>query len=225
MIRDLADFACKCWRDPDSGIWEERGVLRHYVSSKVLAFVALDRAARIARHRRSDRQRADHWERERDALRSEVRDRGWNRGLNSYAAAYDSDKLDASLLLLGLSELDRDRPERLRFTINAIRRKLSAGGPLLYRYLPPDGQPTEGAFLACTFWLIDALARTGEIDDAEHLMSEAIALGGELGLLPEEIDPSTGEALGNFPQALSHSSLVGAALSIEEAKASRKRPG
>lgn len=225
MIRDLADFACTCWRDPDSGIWEERGVLRHYVSSKFLAFVALDRAARIARHRRSDLQKADHWERERDALRSDVREHGWNNGLNSYAASYDSNNLDASLLLLGMSELDGDRPERLRFTIDAIRRKLSAGGPLLYRYLPADGKATEGAFLACSFWLIDALARNGDIDEAERLMSEAIAFGGELGLLPEEIDPSSGGALGNFPQALSHSSLVGAALSIEEAKASRTRPG
>jgi GH15 family glucan-1,4-alpha-glucosidase len=225
MIRDLADFTCKCWRDPDSGIWEERRELKQYVSSKLLAYVALDRAARIARHRRTDLEKASRWERERDALRSEVRERGWNQQLNSYSAAYGSANIDASLLLLGMSELDRDQPDRLRMTIDAVRRTLSAGGPLVFRNLPADGKPTEGAFFACTFWLIDALARLGDIDAAQELLSQATAFGSELALLPEEIDPSSREALGNFPQALSHSSLVGAALSIEEAKASRRRPG
>jgi GH15 family glucan-1,4-alpha-glucosidase len=225
MIRHLADFVCGCWREPDSGIWEERGAPRHHVSSKLLAFVALDRAVRIARHRGSDRKRAEHWEQERDALRSQLRERGWNPSLNSYAAAYDSGDVDASLLLLGMSELDQDQPERLRLTIEAVRRHLSAGGPLVYRNLPHDGTPREGAFLACSFWLIDALARAGNIDEAERLMADACTYGNELGLFPEEIDPSTRQALGNFPQALTHSSLVGAALSIESAKASANRRG
>jgi GH15 family glucan-1,4-alpha-glucosidase len=225
MIRHLADFVCGCWREPDSGIWEERGAPRHHVSSKLLAFVALDRAVRIARHRGTDRKRAEHWEGERDALRLQIRENGWSKKLNSYSASYGAENVDASLLLLGMSELDQDQLERLNLTIEAVRQTLSAGGPLLYRNLPEDRRPREGAFLACSFWLIDALARTGKIEEAERLMADACALGNEVGLFPEEIDPSTNEALGNFPQALTHSSLVGAALSIESAKASGKRQG
>src|SRR5438270_7713420 len=224
MIRALADFVARSWRDPDAGIWEERGEHRQHVSSKLMAFVALDRAVRIARGRGSDPNRALRWERERDALRSEVRERGWNPRLNSYSATYGSDDLDASLLLLAMSELEDKGSTRLQATIDAVRQRLGAGGVLLYRYLPDDPQPPkEGAFLACTFWLIDALARCGSVDEAGQLMAEAIALGGELGLLAEEVDPSTGAMLGNFPQALSHSTLVAAALSIDVARDSGSR--
>lgn len=224
MIRGLADFVARSWRQADAGIWEERGPHRQHVSSKLMAFVALDRAVRMARQRRTEGRRASRWERERDALRSEVRSQGWNSTLNSYSAAYGSEDLDASLLLLGASELE-DQPDRIMGTIEAVRDRLGAGGVLLYRNLPDGKAPNEGAFLACSFWAIDALARCGRIDQAETLLQEAIRLGGELELLAEEVDPSTGEALGNFPQALSHSTLVTAALSIEVAKASRNRQG
>ena len=223
MIRSLADFVARCWREPDAGIWEERGGPRQHVSSKLLAFVALDRAARIARRRGQDLARAGRWEREREALRSEVRERGWNRRLGSYSAAYGSDDLDASLLLVAMSELESERPDRIRATITAVRQRLGAGGVLLYRNLR-DGK-SEGAFLPCSFWMIDALARSGSVEEAERLMAEAVGLGGELGLLAEEVDPATGEMLGNHPQALSHSTLVAAALSIEAAKASGSPPG
>jgi GH15 family glucan-1,4-alpha-glucosidase len=224
MIRGLADFVARSWRQADAGIWEERGPHRQHVSSKLMAFVALDRAVRMARQRRTEGRRASRWERERDALRSEVRSQGWNSTLNSYSAAYGSEDLDASLLLLGASELE-DQPDRIMGTIEAVRDRLGAGGVLLYRNLPDGKAPNEGAFLACSFWAIDALARCGRIDQAEALLQEAIRLGGELELLAEEVDPSTGDALGNFPQALSHSTLVTAALSIEVAKASRNRQG
>ena len=223
MIRSLADFVARCWREPDAGIWEERGGPRQHVSSKLLAFVALDRAARIARRRSQDLARAGRWEREREALRSEVRERGWNRRLGSYSAAYGSDDLDASLLLVAMSELESERPDRIRATITAVRQRLGAGGVLLYRNLR-DGK-SEGAFLPCSFRMIDALARSGSVEEAERLMAEAVGLGGELGLLAEEVDPATGEMLGNHPQALSHSTLVAAALSIEAAKASGSPPG
>jgi GH15 family glucan-1,4-alpha-glucosidase len=127
-----------------------------------------------------------------------------------------------------MSELEGDRPERIRSTLDAVRKRLGAGGVLLYRKLSSGSTyapPNEGAFLPCTFWLADAMARCRRIDEAEALMSEAIGLGGELGLFAEEIDPSTGEMLGNYPQALSHSTLVAAALSIEAATASGTRPG
>ena len=144
--------------------------------------------------------------------------------LNSYSSIYGSNRLDAALLLIAMSELEGDRFERVEATVNAVRQRLGAGGVLLYRNLPDGHQsPNEGAFLACTFWLIDALARCGHVEEAEPLMGEAIRLGGELGLLGEEVDPSTGGMLGNFPQALSHSTLVAAALSVEVAKASKTR--
>ena len=220
MIRALADFVARCWRNADAGIWEERGELRQHLSSKLLAFVALDRAARIARKEGHDLRRAEMWERERDALRTEVQTRGWNPKLNSYSAAYGSDDLDASLLLLAMSELETAGSERVKATVDAVADRLGAGGVLLYRYLPGGNQiPVEGAFLACTFWMIDALARCGYVDEAESRMAEAVRLGGELGLLSEEVDPSSGAMLGNHPQALSHSTLVAAALSIEAAKA------
>ena len=226
MTRSLADFVARNWRPPDAGIWEERGAHRQHVSSKLLAYVALDRAARIARARRTDSKRAAIWERERGALRAQVRQEGWNPTIKSYTAAYGSKDLDGSVLLIAMSELEGEGTERVKATVDAVRRRLGAGGVLLYRYLSgEDEAPTEGAFLACTFWMIDALARCGCIDEAETLMGEAIRLGGELGLLAEEVEPSTGEMLGNHPQALSHSTLVAAALSIEIAKASKSRPG
>ena len=225
MIRSLADFVVGRWRNPDAGIWEVRGDPRHHVSSKLMAFVALDRAARTARKSGRDLRHAQRWERERDRLRADVREHGWSLKLNSYTAAYGSEDLDASLLLIAMSELEDTEPDRIRTTIDAVRERLGAGGPLLYRYLPSDGAPNEGAFVACSFWLVDALARCGFVDEAERVMADAVGLGGELGLLAEEVDPPSGEMLGNYPQALSHATLVAAALSIEAAKASETRPG
>jgi GH15 family glucan-1,4-alpha-glucosidase len=226
MIRALADFVARSWRNADAGIWEERGEPRQHVSSKLLAFVALDRAARIARREAHDLRRAEMWEGEREVLRAEVMARGWNPKLNAYSAAYGSDDLDASLLLLPMSELEPAGSARVKATIDAVRRRLGAQGALIYRYLPDDYRaPPEGAFLACSFWMIDALARRGDVDEAEAQLAQAIRLGGELGLLSEEVDPSTGQMLGNHPQALSHSTLVAAALSIEAAKASGNHPG
>jgi GH15 family glucan-1,4-alpha-glucosidase len=144
----------------------------------------------------------------------------------SYTATYGSRELDASSLLAAMSEVDDDRPERISATVDAIRNGLGAGDVLLYRRRQDmDGQSKQGAFVACTFWLIDAMARCGRIEEAERAMESAVKRGGELGLLGEETDPSSGEALGNYPQALSHSTLVSAALSIEAAKASRSHPG
>lgn len=224
MVRSLADFVAGCWRDPDAGIWELRNDDRQNVSSKFLAFVALDRAARMAHQRGSDRQRAGRWTRERDLLRDQVRELGWSAEMGSYVADYGHHRLDASLLLLPMSELEPQR-EREVATIRAIRDRLGAGGVLLYRFLGDDGKPHEGAFLPCTFWLIDALARTGAVDEAQSLMEVAIQLGGELGLYAEEMDPSSMEMLGNHPQALTHSSLVTAALSIEQARGAGSHPG
>jgi GH15 family glucan-1,4-alpha-glucosidase len=226
MTRQLADFVANRWREPDAGIWEVRGNEKHHVSSKLMAFVALDRAARMARRRGGDARRASRWESEREALRSDVRRHAWNDDVDSYTASYGSAQLDASLLLLPMSELEEAPSERILKTIDVVRDRLGAGGVLLYRYLDERGAPPpDGAFLACTFWLVDALARCGRVDEAERLLGEAVALGGELGLLAEEVDPGTGEMLGNYPQALSHSTMVAAAFSLEAARASGTHPG
>ena len=224
LIRSLADFVASSWRQADAGIWERRGDPDQHVSSKLMAFVALDRAARMARLRKNDLEHAARWEREREALTTEVRERGWSDELKSYTTAYGSRDIDASILLVAMSELENDHPDRIKSTIEAVIDRLGAGGTLIYRYLGPNGQaPDEGAFVACSFWMIDAMARCGGVDKAEALMGETVGLGGELGLLAEQMDPAGSEMLGNYPQALSHSSLVAAALSIDAAKASRSR--
>lgn len=221
MVRSLADFVAAHWREPDSGIWEIREAPRQHVSSKLMAYVALDRAARMAHAGGRDRGRAERWESQRDALKEQVRREGWNPTLKTYTAAYGSEDLDMSVLLVAMSEVEDDRPERISTTIDAVRSRLGAGGPLLYRYLGVE----EGAFLCGTFWMIDALARCGRIDEAEKTLADMLALGGELSLFAEEMDPASKEMLGNHPQALSHSTLVAAALSLEAAKAAGSRPG
>ena len=133
---------------------------------------------------------------------------------NTYTGAYDSAELDAAVLVLPLLEFEPATSPRVVGTVDAIRRQLSAGGPLLYRYPPgTDGlDGGEGAFLPCSFWLVRALASTGRPDEAEALLDELLPLGGPLGLYGEEMDPSTGEHLGNYPQALTHAALVQAVL-------------
>ena len=217
----FADTIAALWREPDAGIWEVRGSEAHHVHSKLMAWLALDRALRIAAHRRTSAKRMRRWREQRDAIAAEVRVRGFDPELGSYTRSYGSRDLDAALLILPLLEIEPPDSPRVRGTIDAIRRTLGAGGPLLYRYTPgDDGLPgTEGAFVACSFWLVQALARTGQAREARELFDELIDLGGPLGLYAEEIDPVTRHALGNFPQALSHAALVQAALALRDVAA------
>jgi GH15 family glucan-1,4-alpha-glucosidase len=218
-IASFADHVAATWTEPDAGIWEMRAEPAHHVHSKVMAWLALDRATRIAdvrgdRHRR----RLNRWTTERDALERDLHDRGFDHSQNSYTAVYGLPALDAALLVLPRLGIEPVSSPRVVGTVDAIRKQLSAGGPLLYRYSPgSDGLPGgEGAFLPCSFWLVRALAYTGRRDEAEILLDELIALGGQLGLFGEEMDPVTGEQLGNYPQALTHSALVQAALALDE---------
>jgi GH15 family glucan-1,4-alpha-glucosidase len=144
---------------------------------------------------------------------------GFNPGRGSYTRSYGSNDLDAAVLVLPLLDLEpRDSP-RVRATIEAVRRELGAGGPLLYRYPPgQDGLPgTEGAFLPCSFWLVQALASTGRVNQAAQLFTDLLELVNPLGLLPEEINPKNHGYLGNYPQALTHAALIQAALAIRDA--------
>ncbi|SCF02813.1 Glucoamylase (glucan-1,4-alpha-glucosidase), GH15 family [Micromonospora viridifaciens] len=217
-VRGFADLVARCWQEPDAGIWEVREPDQH-VHSKLMAWLALDRALRIAdTHPLPDRQRR-RWQKARDAIAVEVRARGFDATVGSYVRGYGSRDLDAALLVLPLLDLDNVESPRVRGTINAIRDRLSAGGPLLYRYPPGrDGFPgTEGAFLPCSFWLVQALARTGRRPEAVELFQTLLDHASPLGLYAEELDPGTGAHLGNYPQTLTHAALIQAALAIRDA--------
>jgi GH15 family glucan-1,4-alpha-glucosidase len=223
VVAGLADHVTATWTHPDAGIWERRATPEHRVHSKLMAWLALDRAIRISfvrgdRHRR----RTARWSRARDHLAEDITARGFDPAQGAYTGAYGSGALDAAVLL-PLVEFEPPQHHRVVGTVDAIRRQLGAGGPLLYRYPPgTDGVAgSEGAFLPCSFWLVQALARAGRCDDAEVLLDELLSLGGPLRLYGEEMDPATGEHLGNFPQALTHAALVQAALALGDARASR----
>ncbi len=213
----FADRVAATWPEPDAGIWEKRSEPIHHVHSKLMAWLALDRALRVAAARDDGkRRRTQRWTCARDALADDIRTRGFDHDRGAYTAAYGSTDLDAAVLLLPVLEFEPSSSPRLAGTVAAIRERLGAGGPLVYRYPPgTDGlEGREGAFLPCSFWLVQALARTGRHDEAEALFSELVALGGPLGLYGEEMDPGSREHLGNYPQALTHAALVQAALAL-----------
>jgi GH15 family glucan-1,4-alpha-glucosidase len=204
------------WAEPDAGIWEIRGEGAHHVHSKLMAWLALDRALRIAATRPTPARSVARWEAARAAVADDVRTHGFNPTLGTYTRTYGSADLDAAVLVLPLLGLDPPDSPRVRGTVHAIRERLGAGGPLLYRYPPgDDGLPgTEGAFLPCSFWLVQALAGIGEVDEAHTVFDALVARASPLGLFAEEMDPATGAHLGNFPQALTHAALVQAALAL-----------
>jgi GH15 family glucan-1,4-alpha-glucosidase len=213
-VAKISDLVCKLWREPDAGIWEVRGPPEHHVHSKMMCAVALSRACALADQGHVPDKRLARWRQEHERIRAFVDELGWSEEKQSYVGVAGSDELDASVLLGVLAGFDEPRTPRLLSTVDAIRRELGRG-PLLYRYVT-DGD--EGAFLACSFWLADAYARQGRVDDAGELMDELVALANDVGLFPEEVDPATGDFLGNFPQGLPHVALINAATSVEEAQ-------
>ena len=215
----FADTVAARWREPDAGIWEIRDDAVHHVHSKLMAWLALDRAARIAESHRTSRTRRQRWAAQRAALAAEITTRGYDQTRATYTRSYGSRDVDAALLVLPLLGIEPADSPRVRATIDTIRRDLAAGGPLLYRYPPgEDGLPgSEGAFIPCSFWLVQALAASGRPDEAAELFDALIDLGKPLGLYAEEMDPVDHHHLGNFPQALSHAALVQAALALRDA--------
>jgi GH15 family glucan-1,4-alpha-glucosidase len=219
VVAGLADHVAASWAEPDAGIWERRAAPAHHVHSKLMAWLALDRASRIASARGDRRRRRQRrWTDARDALAGDIRTRGFDIGHGTYVGAYGSTELDAAVLL-PLLEFEPAASPRVAGTIDAVHRRLGAGGPLLYRYPPgSDGLAGgEGAFLPCSFWLVQALARSGRSGEATALFDELLSLGSPLGLFGEEMDPTTGEQLGNYPQALTHAALIQAALTLGDA--------
>ncbi len=217
-MRGFADEVARSWTEPDAGIWEIRGNRVHHVHSKLMAWLALDRALRIAVTHRTPARQSARWTVQRAAIAADVTTHGFNEALDSYTRAYGSTDLDAALLVLPLLEIEPNDSPRVNGTIDAIARALDAGGPLIHRYPPgQDGLPGgEGAFLPCSFWLVQALAATGRVVEAETRLNELLALASPLGLYGEEIDPSTRRHLGNYPQALTHAALIQAVLALRD---------
>jgi len=211
-----ADLVAESWRQKDAGIWEVRGEAEHFTQSKIMCWVALDRACRLAERGQLPDAHAERWREEAGEIRRFVDERCWSDEKRSYVRAEGSDDLDASILVaptLGFGE-----PDRLRQTVDAVRRELS-DGPFVSRYRTDDALAgEEGAFLACSFWLVQALAATARVDEATSVMEELLPLANDVGLYAEEIDARTGAFLGNFPQALTHLALIGAALAVKRAE-------
>jgi GH15 family glucan-1,4-alpha-glucosidase len=212
QLASFADFVEASWREPDAGIWEVRDGLYHFVQSKAMCWTALDRAAKLA-ERGALPDRGSAWRRAADEVRAWIETEGWDEQAQAYRRAPGHpDTTDASLLTLALCAYSSPTEGRFESTVDAVRRELGAGGPLLYR--TPGSRGTEGAFLACSFWLVDALGRAGRAEEGNELMAELVELANDVGLYAEEIDPGTGEFLGNFPQGLVHLALVNAAVSL-----------
>jgi GH15 family glucan-1,4-alpha-glucosidase len=216
FLVSLIDHAAAQWTEPDCGIWEWPGKPDHFVHSKVLCWSALDRGIRLADEcmRRAPTRR---WKQARDAIREAVESRGYDRKRGVYVQAFDRKELDCALLLLPTVEFVDWDDERMLRTIAAVREELDAGDGLLYRYKRADGlQGREGAFLCCSFWLAESLARAGDLPEARGIFDLALATANDLGLFSEEIDPRSRELLGNFPQGLTHLSHINAAVALAE---------
>ena len=226
LVRRLADRVVKKWREPDSGIWEKRSGRRQHVHAKIMAWSALDCAERLA-EKGVVKVNADPWRRTKDEIKREVLEHGFNKKLNSFVAVYDGDELDSSLLYASrVGFLHGDDP-RLLGTIDAIRKRLGRDD-LLYRYeeRTDDGLPPgEGAFLACSFWLVEALAIGKRLDEAHDVFEKLCRRANDVGLFSEEVDVASGQLIGNFPQALTHIGLMNAALRLQEPQALRGKGG
>ena len=217
-LAEVADALTGIWRRPDSGIWELRGSERHYTTSKIGCWVAFDRAARLAACGQIPDADADRWRAEAEAVAGFVEERCWWPERGSYRMAADMEALDASVLLAARMGYGDPSGERLNGTIDAVAEELDAGWPLLYRYTGMASE--EGAFVACSFWLVEALALAGRTDEARRRMDAMIEAANDVGLFSEEIDPDSHELLGNFPQGLSHLALVNAAAILETTRSS-----
>ena len=218
-VAGIADWVAEHWRSADAGIWEVRSAQCHFVQSKAMCWVALDRACKLA-ERGLIPDRSRRWRAEADAIRRFVDDHGWDEDRRSYVRAPELRELDASLLTLSLFEFEDPGCARIQGTVDALRREL-AEGPLVYRYRGTDGvEGEEGFFLTCSFWLAAALAKGGRVNEAIPLMDELAGLANDVGLYSEEI-ARDGTMLGNFPQGLVHLALINAALAVARAEGAR----
>lgn len=217
-VYSMLDWVADHWREPDSGIWEVRGGVRHFVYGKVMSWLALDSGIDIAQtlHLKGDIER---WCQERDNIRAEVLEKGWSDKLKAFKQSYEEENLDAANLLLPVFGFIDGRDPRMESTINQTLKYLVKNG-LCYRYLnAPEGiKGQESTFVLCTFWLINALILAGRLEEAQQWFETLLAKSTPLGLFAEEIDAETGAHLGNFPQAFSHIGVINVAVSLAHAK-------
>ncbi len=220
MLADMADIASRVWTKRDQGIWEMRGPAKHFTYSKLMCWVALDRAIMLADLLGAG-DRVSSWREAREAIKNSILSYAWNGELGAFTQTFDGGDLDASTLMMPLVGLIRGDDPRMLSTIEAIENGLTDSHGLVYRYKSPDGlEGEEGTFLTCTFWLSHALALAGKVGHAKDVFERASTFVNDVGLLPEEIEPRTGEFLGNYPQALSHIGLINAAWAISLAESS-----
>ena len=227
VMRTVMEHLEKVMSLPDSGIWEVRGPERHFTYSKVMTWVAFDRAVRAVETHGVDGP-AEHWREVRDALHAEICEQAWNEEVGAFTQYYGANELDASLLVMPSVGFLPGNDPRFLSTLDAINATLR-NGVFVDRYLTKehiDGLPPgEGAFLACSFWLVTALAHAGRADEARELFEDLLALRNDVGLLAEEYDVGLGRMAGNFPQAFSHLALVEAATTLESVRSSEPAPG
>jgi pentatricopeptide repeat protein len=207
------------WQDSDEGIWEVRGGQQHFLHSRVMSWVAFDRALRIARHRGLPAPRVE-WETISTQIYEEIMEKGWNEKAGSFVQHYGSEAVDASALLMVLTRFAGSNDPRILQTIDRIQKELTSDSHV-YRYNPElaadDGFGSqEGTFSICTFWLVEALARAGRLEEARLVLEKMLTYANHVGLYSEEVGP-TGEALGNFPQAFTHLSLISACYNLDRA--------
>jgi GH15 family glucan-1,4-alpha-glucosidase len=219
VLADQVKCAAAAWKEPDQGIWEARGEPRHYVSSKLMCWVAMDRGARLA-ERRGEEAVSEQWQALADEIKAEMLEKGVDkRGV--FRQHYDTDALDASTLLIPLMRFLPPDDERVRATVRAIQEELTEGG-LVLRYRPAETDDglsgEEGTFLICSFWLVSALSEIGDSEAAEHLCERLLLSASPLGLYAEELEASSGRHLGNYPQAFTHLALINAVTHIVEAQ-------
>lgn len=225
FFRKIIDYVCEAWMLPDAGIWEVRGQPRHFTYSKLMCWVALDRGIRIARKKGFEAPFIK-WDKTKREIRKSILLKGFNRRLKSFVQSFDSEILDATSLLIPLMGFLPFKDERVKGTIDATMNILMPESGFVYRYNGEDGlEGEEGAFILCSFWLVDALALSGRVEEAKTIFTKLLACASPLGLFAEEIDASSGIHLGNFPQAFSHIGLINSALylGIAERKLDRKR--
>jgi GH15 family glucan-1,4-alpha-glucosidase len=221
MMSSLVEFVCAHWEDPDNGIWEVRGGQRHFVYSKVMCWVALDRGIRAAQQLNLE---ADlpRWMAIRDHIRADILAHGYNTALGAFTQSYDDTALDASNLLLPLVGFIPPDDPRMRSTVDRIMEHLTDEHGFVYRYLTEEGRDglegEEGTFTLCTFWLVDNLAMQGRVDEARSLFERLLNYSSRLGLFSEEIEPESGTALGNYPQAFTHIALINSAQNLRKAE-------
>lgn len=223
MLRQIGEYVCEHWRQPDSGIWEPRGALQHYTHSRLLCWVALDRLLQLQQRGQLRDVDSEKLSCERELIRNEITELGWNAELETYTQIFGGDTVDASLFFLALYDFEDAGSARMQRTYQRIREKLMPRPGVVYRN-EESRTSGEGAFAVCSFWEVDFLARGGgNLEEAHTAFRTAAAYANDVGLFAEEIDLATGDALGNFPQGYSHLGMINAAMSLQEREENERR--